>query len=178
MLLRSRPFRVSQAAFLLLLATLWLLSASLGRDRAESHAFLERSLPLGGTELDLIPGEVCLWFNQAIEKAFSTITVIDAQGMRVDDLEAETEAEEESTSRFSLAAPGTSDRIAIPLKPLVPGSYTAVWKVLSIDSHVVEGSFSFTVLDGAEPEPDPVPDDETGQEDVERFCGEPPADED
>lgn len=35
--------------------------------------------------------------------------------------------------------------MAIDLKPLVAGSYTIEWQVLSIDTHVTEGVLRFTV---------------------------------
>lgn len=33
-----------------------------------------------------------------------------------------------------------------PLEPLAPGHYVAMWRVLSADTHVVDGQFVFTVL--------------------------------
>jgi copper resistance protein C len=33
----------------------------------------------------------------------------------------------------------------VSLRPLSPGSYKVVWRVLSVDTHTTEGSFSFSV---------------------------------
>jgi methionine-rich copper-binding protein CopC len=33
----------------------------------------------------------------------------------------------------------------VTLPPLAPGTYTVIWRVLSVDSHITEGRFTFRV---------------------------------
>ncbi len=35
--------------------------------------------------------------------------------------------------------------LRVPLPPLPPGTYKVIWRVLSVDSHVTEGDFTFRV---------------------------------
>ena len=35
--------------------------------------------------------------------------------------------------------------LRVPLKTLPPGTYTVRWRVLSVDTHRTQGSFSFSV---------------------------------
>jgi len=35
--------------------------------------------------------------------------------------------------------------LRVPLKPLAPGTYRVKWRVLSVDTHVTEGDFTFRV---------------------------------
>ena len=35
--------------------------------------------------------------------------------------------------------------LQVPLKPLGPGTYRVKWRVLSVDTHVTEGDFTFRV---------------------------------
>ncbi len=139
----SRPtFRLPSwrrpAIVALTLAAGLVLSATL----ALAHAYLERSTPAGGSKLSVIPQTVCLSFGEPVEKGFSIFAVKDSRGNRVDD---------EAKMRQAKDRFGSSKIIAIPLKELTEGSYTVEWKVLSVDSHVTEGRFTFTVLPGAKP---------------------------
>ena len=72
-----------------------------------------------------------LWFTQALEPAFSGAEVRDASGARVD--------------QGARVDPASRTVIRIPLKPLRPGSYKVHWRVLSVDTHTTEGTFSFQV---------------------------------
>jgi methionine-rich copper-binding protein CopC len=38
--------------------------------------------------------------------------------------------------------------LQVPLKPLTPGTYRVKWRVLSVDTHVTEGDFTFRVSEG------------------------------
>ena len=49
-----------------------------------AHAFLDHAEPRVGNNVATAPREVTLWFTQKLEAAFSTITVTNAAGQRVD----------------------------------------------------------------------------------------------
>lgn len=107
-----------------------LVSLALAAVSALAHAHLDRAEPAAGSTVPTAPQEVMLWFTQAIEPAFSTVEVRDAAGARVDDGKASLED-------------GKLLRAAV--KGLDPGTYTVKWRVLSVDTHKSEGSFTFQV---------------------------------
>ena len=51
---------------------------------ASAHAMLDHAEPRVGNKVATAPREVTLWFTQKLEPAFSTITVTDPAGKRVD----------------------------------------------------------------------------------------------
>lgn len=97
-----------------------------------AHAFLDRASPAVGSTVHAPPTSIRIWFTQEIESAFSTIKLIDAKG---------------SVIASSNKAVDPSDRmlLRLPIQPLPPGTYRVVWHVLSIDSHVTEGDFTFEI---------------------------------
>jgi methionine-rich copper-binding protein CopC len=99
---------------------------------AAAHAFLDRAVPAVGSVVHLPPTEVRLWFTQKLEPAFSSVRVLDRDGNRVDRGDARVDAAEATLLRQSLPA-------------LAPGAYRVIWRVLSVDSHVTEGDFTFEV---------------------------------
>lgn len=99
---------------------------------ASAHSFLERADPRPGSTVKTAPVEVRLRFTERLEPAFSTVQVTDEQGKRVDRGEAVME-------------PMAPRQLRVPLVPLSPGRYAVRWRVLSVDSHVVEGDFTFRV---------------------------------
>jgi len=99
---------------------------------ADAHAFLDHADPRVGSTVHTAPHALTLWFTQDLEPAFSNVEVRDASGGRVDSGEA------------SFGA-GGRNVMRIALKPLSPGTYTVSWRVLSVDTHTTEGTFSFHV---------------------------------
>jgi methionine-rich copper-binding protein CopC len=97
------------------------------------HAFLEHSDPAVGAKVHSAPPEVRIWFTEAIEPAFSTIQVFDAAGKQLDRKDTHLDR-----SNHSL--------LQISLPPLGPGTYKVVWHVVSVDTHVTKGDFTFQVL--------------------------------
>jgi copper resistance protein C len=96
---------------------------------AHAHAFLDHAEPRVGSTVPTAPRELVLSYTQNLEPAFSTVEVTDANGARVD-----------------LGKPRISaDTMRVGLKQLAPGSYKVRWKVLSVDTHTTEGSFTFHV---------------------------------
>jgi len=98
----------------------------------DAHAVLVRSAPAGRTVLSHAPERVDLWFSEPLEPAFSTISVWSASGARVD-------------RRDGAVAPADPRQLSVALDAIGPGTYTVRFRVLSVDGHVVESSFPFTV---------------------------------
>jgi copper resistance protein C len=111
-------------------AALTLLAVAALTAGASAHSFLEGAEPRPGSTVKTVPGEVRLRFTERLEAAFSTVIVTDERGKRVDRGAAHLEA-------------GAPKRFRVPLLPIGPGRYTVKWRVLSVDSHVVEGEFTF-----------------------------------
>lgn len=99
---------------------------------ALAHAFLDRAVPAVGSTVHGKPAEVRLRFSQPLEPAFSTVRVFDAVGKQVDRKDKGLDPADPSVLRVSLP-------------PLAPGVYRVVWRVLSTDTHVSEGDYSFEV---------------------------------
>jgi len=100
--------------------------------QAEAHAFLDHAEPAVGSTLPSPPSEVRLWFTQELEPAFSSIQVFNERGQRVDRAENGVVASDRTLLRVRITAPG-------------PGLYKVVWRVVSVDTHVSEGDFTFRV---------------------------------
>ena len=98
-----------------------------------AHAFLDRATPAAGSTVRT-PLKVTLRFSQRLESAFSTVQVLDADGKRIDKDDA-------------ALGGGDASVLSVSLPPVTPGRYTVKWRVLSVDTHVTEGDFTFTVVD-------------------------------
>lgn len=99
---------------------------------AGAHAFLVKSAPARRSTLAQPPPRVELTFNERLEPAYSIVTVWDASGRQVD-------------ARDAALAPDHPRRLVVSLPALPAGAYTVRFRVLSVDGHVVESSFPFTV---------------------------------
>ena len=97
-----------------------------------AHAVLVKSAPVARAVLGHPPDRVALWFNERLEPAFSTVSVWSASGVQVDRRDA---------------GVGHDDpkRLSVTLPAVAVGTYTVRFRVLSVDGHIVEASFSFTV---------------------------------
>ena len=104
----------------------------LGAVAAGAHAFLDRASPPAGSALRTAPGEISLWFAGKLEPTFSTLVVRNSDGGRVDTGNAYVDQANRSLLRVSL-------------RPLPPGFYRVVWRVVSVDTHATQGDYTFRV---------------------------------
>lgn len=109
-----------------------LLLAAVASGPAAAHAFLDRASPAVGSTVHTPPAEVRIWFTEALEPAFSTAHVEDNSGATVSAGDARIDG-------------GNPAVLIVPLGTLKPGRYKVVWRVLSVDTHVTNGAFSFEV---------------------------------
>jgi copper resistance protein C len=96
---------------------------------ASAHATLDHAEPRVGNKVATAPREVTLWFTQKLEPAFSTITVTDSAGKRVD------------TGKTRVSG----SQMSVSLRQGGSGTYRVNWRVLSVDTHTTDGSFTFQV---------------------------------
>jgi copper resistance protein C len=101
----------------------------LATNDARAHAFLDHAEPRVGNKVAAAPREVTLWFTQKLEPAFSTITVTNSAGERVD------------TGKTRVSG----NQMAVSLRAGGAGTYHVTWRVLSVDTHTTDGRFTFQV---------------------------------
>jgi copper resistance protein C len=112
-----------------LVIALSLLLVALAHHGAQAHAFLDHAEPAADSTVNTPPQDLTLTFTQNLEPAFSSAEVTDANGTRVDQ-----------------GKPQISGNVMrVGLKALSAGSYKVHWRVLSVDTHTTQGSFSFQV---------------------------------
>lgn len=100
---------------------------------AFAHAELVRSIPEQNASLPRAPAQVELFFSEAIENSFSSIQVLDSNGLRVDNNDSRVDANDPT-------------HLTVSLRSLPDGVYTVAWQVLSAaDGHVTTGAFPFGV---------------------------------
>jgi methionine-rich copper-binding protein CopC len=103
---------------------LWLVTGE-----ASAHAFLDHAEPRVGNTVATAPREVTLWFTQKLEPAFSSIAVTNSAGQRVD------------TGKTRVSG----NQMSVSLRSGGAGTYRVNWRVLSVDTHTTDGSFTFRV---------------------------------
>jgi len=114
---------------LLFLLTLgaWLLSAS----SAAGHSVIAGSDPPANASVDAAPRQLILRVTEAIEPAFSSVTVTDRSGRRVSGRPSYSQGRR---------------RVTVPLTDLTRGVFLVKWRLLSaIDGHTSSGVYLFAV---------------------------------
>ena len=101
---------------------------------AWAHSMLVKAEPPRRAVLAKAPQQVRLWFNEEIEGDYASLVVLDAEKHPVTEIHPQ-------------LAPDDRKSIILPLPELAPGKYSVKFRVLSVDGHVVESSFDFTVKD-------------------------------
>ena len=104
----------------------------LGAPPAAAHAFLTRASPAVGSTIRSAPAEITLRFSERIEPAFSSLQVTGPNGERVDGADMQVKGTEPMVMHASL-------------RKLAAGTHKVVWRVVSVDTHVTDGDFTFTV---------------------------------
>lgn len=99
---------------------------------AAAHAYLVKSAPARRAVLFKAPARLQLWFNERLEPRFSSVTVTDSMGNRVDGGDVQVSADDPK-------------QLSIGINALAPGSHTVEFRVLSVDGHTVKDQFPFTI---------------------------------
>ncbi|NKI22005.1 hypothetical protein HFN20_12370 [Paenibacillus dendritiformis] len=117
-----------------------LLSLLLHPLTVSAHANLASSKPLADAELDTAPTEIRIAFTEGIDAKLSSLTLWDEDGREIGG---------------AVSGEG-GDTLVKALPELKNGVYKVKWQVLSVDTHVTEGSYRFavgTTLDKSGPAP-------------------------
>ena len=99
----------------------------------KAHAFVEHAEPAAGSTVQTSPAEVKIRFTEKIEFSFSSIQVFDASKKEVDKRDAHLDHSDRALLHVSLPQLGV-------------GTYTVAWRVVSVDTHVTNGTFTFRVV--------------------------------
>jgi methionine-rich copper-binding protein CopC len=116
--------RTIVSLFLIILAT---------TEQVEAHAFLREAEPAVGSTVQTSPKEVRIRFTEKIEPAFSSIQVFDASGKEVDKRDVHLDHSDHALLHVSLPRLGV-------------GIYKVIWRVVSVDTHVTNGNFTFRIV--------------------------------
>ena len=99
---------------------------------AAAHAYLVKAVPAQRAILFAPPDHIDLWFNERLEAAFCTMQVLDGAEKQVDKGDMKVDKDDPK-------------HLSVGLNPLAAGTYTVKFRVLSVDGHVVNSQFAFTV---------------------------------
>jgi methionine-rich copper-binding protein CopC len=98
---------------------------------ADAHSFPEEENPSAGATLAAPPAQVSIKYDAPIESLFDSLQVLDATG------------QDKAAGAPQVSADGYE--LSVPVAELTPGDYTVKWRVVCIDTHHTEGSYTFTV---------------------------------
>lgn len=100
---------------------------------AQAHALLSSTDPVADQVLETAPDSVTVTFSEPVELAFGALRVHDTDADRVDEGEA-------------THAGGKAEAVTVALQPDLPdGTYTVTYRVISSDSHPIDGAFVFHI---------------------------------
>jgi copper transport protein len=101
---------------------------------SSAHAVLVRSDPAQGAVLHVPPGQIHLWFSEAVDPQLSTAEVVTPTNQQA------------GPQQVHIPSGESSEVLVILQSHLTPGSYVVLWRTVSTDDgHVESGLFSFTV---------------------------------
>ncbi len=100
--------------------------------QALAHAELLSTDPAAGTVLDTAPEHITLSFSEPVEISLGAIRLFDGDGASVE--------------VGAASHPGGADTaVRVEIGSIPNGSYVVDWRVVSADSHPVQGAFTFQV---------------------------------
>ena len=137
----ARPRRTPRARLALAAALTACIGAMAAAPAALAHAQLLGTSPASGATTPSEPKQVIFQFNQNVGGTLGAVRVYNAQGGEVDNLDVS-------------HPQGNEHWMGVGLKPGLPdGTYTATYRVISADTHIVYGGFVFSIgHPGATPE--------------------------
>ncbi len=98
-----------------------------------AHAFLDHAVPGVGLSVSGPVREIRLYYTQGVVTAFSHVHVASAAGAVIPTGKLVNDPSDQQTVIVRLG------------RALGPGTYSLSWQVTSVDTHVTQGTFTFTV---------------------------------
>jgi copper resistance protein C len=107
------------------------LAAVMAVSPALAHSFLVEATPSSKDHVAAAPKTIKLRFGGGVEPKYSKLTVEGADGKVL--------------GEGSIGVPDKPRELSMDAPDLAPGKYVVRYRVLSVDGHVVEGNYEFTV---------------------------------
>ena len=135
MALSARHMRRRNPLVTALLSALTLALLIMPVTAAQAHDVLEATNPANGSTVATVPDEIQMTYNNTPMAIGSEILIQDSSGTNW------------ATGPVTIV----DNHVTQAVKPGAPaGSYTVNWRIVSSDSHPIEGSFSFTATKAAD----------------------------
>ncbi|MFI5257300.1 MAG: copper resistance protein CopC, partial [Gemmatimonadales bacterium] len=132
---RARPARRLLAALAAIVAIIAILATPA---QAWAHSHLRSARPAAGAKLDAVPRALSLTFSEPPELAVSSLRLVFIG------------ADSTPVTLGALASAADPHTITASVTgPMAAGRYVVIWQVAGEDGHVVRGSYSFTIAEGA-----------------------------
>jgi copper resistance protein C len=109
------------------------LAALLCAPPAFAHAFLDHAVPGVGMTVSGPVREIRIYYTQGVVTAFSHVHVVNDAGAVIPIGKLVNDPSDQQTVIVRLG------------RALGPGGYSLSWQVTSVDTHVTQGTFHFTV---------------------------------
>ncbi len=97
-----------------------------------AHAIVVRTSPAQGGVAAGDIGKEEVWYDAGIRDAFVALAVVSESGERIDKRDAAIDSADPA-------------HVSVSVNPLAPGKYTARYRALSADGHLVSGAWDFEV---------------------------------
>ena len=114
--------------------------SSIDPGQVEAHAGLKSSEPAASSILEASPKEIVLYFAEQVEVSFGSIRLFNSES-KIILLPTPKFASVDSAGQVRKDA----KTVRVELPELENGSYLVVWRVVSADSHPVQGAFAFQI---------------------------------
>lgn len=101
-------------------------------DAVHAHARLLEADPSPRSTNSAAPATIRLRFSERVEPRFAAVSIVDARGQA-------------TVLAPVIASADDPKRIEVPVPPLQPGTYRVRYRVVSVDGHVIEADFAFTL---------------------------------
>ena len=108
-------------------------ATSLAATSVFAHAFLNHAIPGVGMTVSGPVHELRIYFTQGVVTAFSHVHVVNDAGAVIPTGKLVNDPSDQQTVIVHLG------------RALGPGGYSLTWQVTSVDTHVTQGTFHFTV---------------------------------
>jgi copper resistance protein C len=99
---------------------------------ASAHATLVKSDPGRRATIKTAPKEIVLWFSEKLEPAYSSVSLLNGEGKLV-------------ATQPAVVSRDNTKRIVLVVDTLSPGIYRVRYRVMSVDGHIVDSSYTFTL---------------------------------
>ncbi|WP_297326167.1 copper resistance CopC family protein [Nitrosomonas sp.] len=113
-------------------AVLTMLSLLFQANSVMAHATLVKSDPPRRASLSTPPKQIQLWFNEKIEASYASVAVLDSNKKSITDNNPEVVSDNPKS-------------VVLNIPEIESGRYTVQYRVMSVDGHVIESSFDFSV---------------------------------